>query len=238
MTHELKTHTEPFLALAIGQKLFEVREDDRNFQVGDELLLREYNPARETYTTREITRVVSYKVPGGQWGLPDNLCVLGLQFPRELVARNCTRIFTDALQQWTEVQKHEGREVFADHLSVDLRKSSLFERLIEGKRVFSIPPPCSFSYPWYSLLEETGPQSCEFWIAGTESEPLVSGTPIINQSASWLIEEKRSESEYIVSFKSLRCRVTHARPKEQIFEWDIEVLDLGDYAPTHCEEKP
>jgi hypothetical protein len=36
-------------------------------------------------------------------------------------------------------------------------KSSLFFRLLEGKKPLAEPPPTNFSYPWYEVIEEEGP---------------------------------------------------------------------------------
>jgi hypothetical protein len=44
--HELKTWPAYFERLLSGEKTFEVRKDDRGFQAGDELLLREFDPAK------------------------------------------------------------------------------------------------------------------------------------------------------------------------------------------------
>jgi hypothetical protein len=44
MIHELKTHPIPFKQVKSGQKTFEIRFNDRGFQVGDELLLKEFTP--------------------------------------------------------------------------------------------------------------------------------------------------------------------------------------------------
>ena len=41
MIHELKTLPEYFEAVRKGDKTFELREDDRNFKVGDYLALNE-----------------------------------------------------------------------------------------------------------------------------------------------------------------------------------------------------
>ena len=43
ITHELKTLLKYFKAVINGNKTFEVRKDDRDYQVGDELLLRKYD---------------------------------------------------------------------------------------------------------------------------------------------------------------------------------------------------
>lgn len=54
--HELKTVNPYFTQIWIGIKTFEVRYDDRNFNVGDFLLLKEYNSGNLTmkYSFREI----------------------------------------------------------------------------------------------------------------------------------------------------------------------------------------
>lgn len=43
-THDLKTIQPYFDDLASGRKTFEVRRNDRAFQAGDTVILREYNP--------------------------------------------------------------------------------------------------------------------------------------------------------------------------------------------------
>jgi hypothetical protein len=47
-THELKTWPVPFAAMLEGRKMYELRPcEDREFAVGDELILREWQPAHE-----------------------------------------------------------------------------------------------------------------------------------------------------------------------------------------------
>lgn len=83
-THELKCWPEPFAAILDGRKTFEVRKDDRGFKAGDVLWLREWAPDLDgapphgRYTGRALRRAVKYMVPGGRWGLPDDLCVMGI----------------------------------------------------------------------------------------------------------------------------------------------------------------
>jgi len=75
--HELKTWPSCFAAVQAGSKPFDVREKDRDFQVGDVLLLREFDPESEQYTGNTVTRWVSYVLEGGAFGVQPNWCVLG-----------------------------------------------------------------------------------------------------------------------------------------------------------------
>jgi hypothetical protein len=47
--HELKCAQEHYIRIISGQKTFEIRKNDRNFQVGDILILREYDAKRGQY---------------------------------------------------------------------------------------------------------------------------------------------------------------------------------------------
>jgi hypothetical protein len=59
----------------------------------------------------------------------------------------------------------DGAGAEEDSRSKDLRrryhrpgpKSALFARLLAGKDPLPYPPPTSFSYPWYELIEQPGP---------------------------------------------------------------------------------
>jgi len=58
--HELKSWPALFEALSAGSKTHELRRNDRDYKVGDVLLLREYNPDAGQYTSRQIRVVVTY----------------------------------------------------------------------------------------------------------------------------------------------------------------------------------
>lgn len=82
-THHLKTWPEPFFAVAAGTKTHEVRKNDRSFAAGDRLLLQEWRPEANhpdggSFTGRELLRTISYVTPGGEWGLPADICVLSI----------------------------------------------------------------------------------------------------------------------------------------------------------------
>lgn len=98
MIHELKTWPEFFDAVERGDKTFEVRLDDRGFQVGDELVLMRWQPAKTPIPdwpqgyfvdkdgigtndcgAARIRVRVTYKLPGGRFGINEAWCVLGFQ---------------------------------------------------------------------------------------------------------------------------------------------------------------
>lgn len=80
-THELKTWPQYFQEIRHGHKTFEVRREDRGFQVGDTLLLREYNPELGVYTRRTTERRVTSILHGGQFGIEDGFVVMSLAVP-------------------------------------------------------------------------------------------------------------------------------------------------------------
>lgn len=77
-THHLKTWPEPFEAVISGDKPYEIRKNDRGYAVGDILVLSEWLPASGELTGRRAVRRITYMTPGSAWGLPADLCVLGM----------------------------------------------------------------------------------------------------------------------------------------------------------------
>jgi hypothetical protein len=76
--HELKTHKEYFVPIFTGFKQFEIRKDDRDFEVGDELVLKEFDKANLVYTGRFLHRRVDYILRGGQFGLEEGYVIMSL----------------------------------------------------------------------------------------------------------------------------------------------------------------
>lgn len=67
-THELKCWPQFFSAIADGRKRHDLRRShDRDFAVGDQLRLREFDPDADLYTGRvqtvEITYITSHALP-------------------------------------------------------------------------------------------------------------------------------------------------------------------------------
>lgn len=91
-THMLKLLPQYFKPVEEGTKTFEIRENDRDYKVGDTLILREYlnNDCLSGYTGQAISKEVSYILEGGQYGLEDGYCILGLKEPLNSIG-NCAR---------------------------------------------------------------------------------------------------------------------------------------------------
>lgn len=77
--HYLKTWPTFFESVFVGAKTFEVRKNDRGFSVGDTLVLEEYRPETGEYTGERLVVTVSYMLHGGQFGIEEGYCVLGIR---------------------------------------------------------------------------------------------------------------------------------------------------------------
>lgn len=76
MTHDLKILPEYFTAVCSGEKTFEVRKDDRPFQVGDTLKLHEINCG--VLTQRVVTVEVTYILRHPEY-CKEGYCILGIK---------------------------------------------------------------------------------------------------------------------------------------------------------------
>lgn len=69
--HYLKTHPEYFAAVTnedpTQRKTVELRLNDRNFQVGDVLILNEYDPANGMFTGKCCYRLITHVLGSGPW---------------------------------------------------------------------------------------------------------------------------------------------------------------------------
>lgn len=74
--HELKTWPRFFNELVQGRKHTEFRRHDRDFQKGDVLRLREWDPATREYSGRELSRRISYLYVPNE---ASDFCVLELE---------------------------------------------------------------------------------------------------------------------------------------------------------------
>lgn len=78
--HELKTDILFYGAVACGNKTFEIRKDDRNFQVGDILHLQEYRPLEGKYTGNSLKMVITYILSyAPYYGLKPGYVIMGIK---------------------------------------------------------------------------------------------------------------------------------------------------------------
>lgn len=75
--HELKCWPEYFQSTVDGDKLFEVRLNDRNFKLDQGILLREWNPRSQVYTGRLYLFRISYVYSNPEL-LKENIVILGI----------------------------------------------------------------------------------------------------------------------------------------------------------------
>ena len=86
MRHELKTDSKNFEALAAGVKLYEIRLNDRDFTIVDELILRETRFTGKKmkegkpliYTGSRIYAWITHILSGPIYGLKDGWVILAL----------------------------------------------------------------------------------------------------------------------------------------------------------------
>lgn len=83
-THYLKTWPVYFTAAQDGSKTFEVRKNDRDYKVGDTLVLYKWDPNYDAPTTHAACFTISYVLHANQsfGALNDGYVALGI-LPRE-----------------------------------------------------------------------------------------------------------------------------------------------------------
>ena len=78
--HELKTWPEYYQPLEDDIKRFEWRKDDRNFEVGDLLLLREWTSNNCSYTGRQQLVYVDYMMgKRNEFGIHDEYVLMSIR---------------------------------------------------------------------------------------------------------------------------------------------------------------
>lgn len=94
MIHKLKILPQYFETVKEGAKTFEIRKDDRDYKVGDTLILKEYRPLlniENRFSGEEIKKEISYVLKDcSDYGLEDGYCILGLKEPLRTIG-NCAR---------------------------------------------------------------------------------------------------------------------------------------------------
>jgi hypothetical protein len=83
--HDVKCWPQFFDTIESGQKPFELRKNDRNYQVGDTMLIREWNPSTKKYSGRQTRQLIISKLDhragagcAAEFGLREGYVILGI----------------------------------------------------------------------------------------------------------------------------------------------------------------
>ena len=60
ITHYIKTWPDYFKKVESGMKSFELRIDDRDYRVGDRVIMEEYDPNTSSYTGKQLQVTITY----------------------------------------------------------------------------------------------------------------------------------------------------------------------------------
>lgn len=77
--HALKCWPEYYRAVITGAKTFELRKADRDYTVGDHIILLEWDPMEQRHPGPRSTCQITYILHGGNFGLAEGWCILGIK---------------------------------------------------------------------------------------------------------------------------------------------------------------
>ncbi len=76
-THEIKTWKATYQDIIDGKKPFEYRKNDRDYQVGDQVVHIEWDPVGQCITDRRLYTTITYILHGPNLDIPVGYCVFG-----------------------------------------------------------------------------------------------------------------------------------------------------------------
>jgi hypothetical protein len=89
-THKVKSWPHLFEAIRSGEKKHELRKHDRDYRVGDTMVLQEFDPAVGSYSGREVEAVITYITSAKEpcalsdAGLVQGFCILSIRSPQPI----------------------------------------------------------------------------------------------------------------------------------------------------------
>lgn len=109
-------------------------------------------------------------------------------------------------QMW-DVRMSQGMEWPSNYnqFKIDCMKSALLQRLLRNEPLLEIPPPRSFSYPWYGIVDDGYGCPTEVWCS--DGHFLGADVVVIDQCA-WKLLETLGDNEWILT-----------RPNRRDCEW-------------------
>ena len=102
---------------------------------------------------------------------------------------------------WLSICGENGR-AFPEslvRLRIEMEHSALLQRLIEGKNPLPEPPPLSFSYPWYDLIDKGWAVPFEVLDSkGTCAEKTFGDRALFINQTRWRIVRRPKKGEWVV----------------------------------------
>lgn len=83
MIHELKIQPQYYHDVKCGIKRFELRKDDRNYNIGDYVILKEYDNGVYTGNETKPMEILYILRNCPEYGLKEGYCILGLKGVKE-----------------------------------------------------------------------------------------------------------------------------------------------------------
>ena len=77
-THHLKTEPKYFEEVRYNKKKFELRKNDRDFQVNDTLVLQEYDRETKQYSGSSVSATVTYILHEYNTALHEDYCIMSI----------------------------------------------------------------------------------------------------------------------------------------------------------------
>lgn len=145
------------------------------------------------------------------------------------------------LLEWLSIRDQSGLEYpnSVASLKINIFKSSLLSRMLEGKVIYPYPPPTSFSYPWYYLLENKADQATMVWEEDGTVFLLHDYKAIYINQHPWKIIKKISDNEfYCVYSYRYKSPFTQSSSKEMFSDsiWHICQTDAQWFLKQCTEE--
>lgn len=120
------------------------------------------------------------------------------------------------------------------------RKSALFARLLAGKPALPVPPPTSYSHPWYECIEQKGPWPVSVsvlppvlagYLRETGEAPLTDLNISINQCA-WAVTSLNESARDLLRMQQHLSAAAHKTEDGIQYHWSRDLLKgvLATYA--------
>lgn len=113
MEHKLKIIPKYFKEIVDGNKNFEVRKNDRNYKIGDTLILKEYDPIKKNFTGNSAKTTVIYILKDKDFpiGIKEGYCIMGIHLQNRIGFIKCFDEYeTDNLKTEKEILYNKMRE--------------------------------------------------------------------------------------------------------------------------------